>query len=136
MRRAFVAIYIVGVLGAFALCLLELVVSVDYAGREPFAITYERVSVAVLCGAFAAGHLFLIKARRMVVAVAVVFYPLEVALALALSLVARGSAKGWAPASPQEALMANLVGYSVVALLLVACVGTCVWAYKKGLRNA
>src|SRR5512143_3997293 len=136
MNQAFRTLHALAVLAALALCIFELKESLGYAGHEPFAFTYERTTVAVLCGAFSAAQLFLIMKRRMTVAAAVAFYPLGAALALATSLVARASAKGWAPASPQEALTANLVGYSVVVLLVAACAGTCIWAYKKGQRNA
>lgn len=135
MNRAFLALHTIAVSAALALCSLEVKESFGYAGHEPFAFTYERTSVAVLCGAFAVGQLFLVFRERLKVAVAVAFYPLGAALALATSLVARGSGKAWAPASPGEALMASLVGYSTVALLVAACAGMCVWSYQKGRRS-
>jgi len=107
---------------------------VSYYGAEPFAFTYSRSAVALLCGSFAAAHLYLVASRRLTYSVALFFYPLCLLLGLASELVARGSAKGWAPATTTEAVWANLIGYSVLAALVAICATSCYRSFARGRR--
>jgi hypothetical protein len=132
MSRAFLILHALGALVVLALCLVAASESVSYCGIEPFAFTYSRSSVALLCGSFATAHLYLVASRRLTYSVALFFYPLCILLGLATELVTRGSAKGWAPASTTEAVYANLIGYSVLAALVAICATSCYRSFARG----
>src|SRR5690606_30960844 len=100
-------------------------------GNEPFAIAYERISVALLCGSLALAHCWLLASNRLITPVALIFYPLCLALALTTSLVTRSSAKAWAPSTPNEALLANIIGYGVIASLVTAAAVTLYWSLAR-----
>jgi hypothetical protein len=132
MSRVFLILHALGALAVLALCLVAASESVSYYGAEPFAFTYSRSSVALLCGSFAAAHLYLVASKRLTYLVALFFYPLCFLLGLATELVARGSAKDWAPASATEAIHANLIGYSVLAALVAICATSCYRSFARG----
>jgi branched-subunit amino acid permease len=136
MRKVFAVLHALAVLAVLAICLLAAVDSVSYYGHEPFAFSYERNAVALLCGSFAVAHLYLVATKRITVSVALVFYPLCVLLGLATALVTRASAKGWAPGTTSEALVANAIGYGLVAVLVAASAASCYWAFASGRRNS
>ncbi|MGZ5054903.1 MAG: hypothetical protein ACXWAT_08165 [Methylobacter sp.] len=128
-------LHVVAVLVVLAICLSAASDSFSYYGHEPFAFTYERSLVALLCGSFAAAHLYLVALKRLTTTVAVLFYPLCLILGLAASTVARGSGKDWAPASASEATYANIMGYGVIGLLVAACAASCYWAFVHSCRS-
>ena len=132
MSRVFLILHALGTLAVLALCLIAASESVSYFGAEPFAFAYSRSAVALLCGSFAAAHLYLLASRRLTYAVALCFYPLCFLLGLLTEIVARGSAKGWAPSTAPWAVYANLIGYSVLAALVVVCATSC---YRSFARN-
>jgi hypothetical protein len=134
MSRVFLILHALGTLVVLVLCLVAASESVSYYGAEPLAFTYSRSAVAFLCGSFAAAHLYLLASRRLTYAVALFFYPLCFLLGLITELVARGSAKAWAPDTIMEALYANLIGYSVLVALVVICTASCYRSFARGRR--
>jgi hypothetical protein len=134
MSRVFLILHASGALVIMALGLVAASESVSYYGAEPFAFTYSRSAVALLCGSFAAAHLYLLALKRLTHAVALSFYPLCLLLGVVAEVVARGSAKSWAPATATAAAYANFFGYSVLAALVVICVTSCYWSFTRGHR--
>jgi hypothetical protein len=136
MPKVFAILHALAVLVVLAICLVAAVDSVSYYGNEPFAFSYGRNSVAFLCGSFAIAHLWLVASRRITLSVALLFYPLCLSLGLVSAFVSRASAKGWAPGTTSEALVANVVGYGLVVVPIAASVGSCYWAFAISRRNS
>ena len=134
MSRVFLILHAVGTLAVLAVCLVAASESVSYYGAEPFAFTYDRSAVALLCGSFAVAHLYLLASKRLTYADALLFYPLCFLLGLTTEIVARGSAKGWAPGTATEAVYANFIGYIVLVALVAICVASCYWSFTRGRR--
>lgn len=131
MKRTVFTLHALAVLAALGVCLVAASDSISYFGKEPWAFTYSRSAVALMCGSFATAHLYLFVSKQLTASVALLFYPLFLALGLATNLVARASGKGWAPASPSEAALANVVGYGVITLLVIACAASCYWSIPR-----
>ncbi len=134
MSRVFLILHVVGTLAVLATCLVAASESFSYNGAEPFAFTYSRSAVVLLCGLFAATHLYLLVSRRLTYAVALCFYPLCFFLGLVTEIVTRGSAKGWAPGTATEAVYANFIGYIVLAAFVTICATSCYWSFTRGRR--
>jgi hypothetical protein len=134
MKRIFLILHALAVFASLSACLLAASDSISYFGQEPWAFTYSRSSVALLCGLFASIHLYLFISKQLTIPVALLFYPLFLALGLATNYVARASAKGWAPSSSSEAAFANVVGYGVITLLVIACASSCYWSISRNRR--
>mgnify|MGYP007097346363 CR=1 FL=1 len=134
MSRVFLILHALGTLVVTAACIAATAESMSYYGSEPLAFTYSRSAVALLCGSFAGAHLYLLASRRLIYAVALLFYPLCFLLGLTTELVARGSAKSWAPDTTAEAIRASLIGYSVLAALVVLCATSCYWSFARSRR--
>ena len=134
MERALLIAHAVGVSAVLAICALAGWDSISYFSVEPLAFTLGRASVGLLCGLFAAAHLYLLATRRLTPAVALLFYPLCPALGLVTEFVVRTSAKGWAPAPAGEASFASLAGYGVITLLAIACAASCYWSVLRSRR--
>ncbi|WP_426701179.1 hypothetical protein ACPPVV_17700 [Rhodanobacter sp. Col0626] len=132
MSRVFLILHALGALTVFAICLVAASESVSYYGAEPFAFTYSRSAAALLCGSFAATHLYLLASRRLTFSAALFFYPLCLLLGLATELIARSGAKGWAPSSTTDAVWANIIGYSVLAALVAICALSCYRSFARG----
>jgi hypothetical protein len=134
MSRVFLILHALGTLAVLTICLAAAAESMSYYGAEPLAFTYSRSAVALLCGSFAGTHLYLLASRRLTLAVALLFYPLCFLLGLATELVARGSAKNWAPDTAADAIRASLIGYIVLAALVVLCATSCYWSFARSRR--
>ena len=134
MNRVFRSLHALGVMAVLALCLSAAQESVAYYGSEPFAFTYSRSLPALLCGMFAASHLYLAVSGRLTLRAALTFYPLCLGLGLFAELIARGSAKSWAPAPPAWAIGESIVGYILLAALAVICATSCYRSFLHGSR--
>jgi hypothetical protein len=135
MERALLIAHAVGILAVLVICAVAGWDSISYFGTEPLAFTLGRASVGLLCGLFAAAHLYLLVTKRLTLIAALLFYPLCLALGLVTELVVRSSAKGWAPASSEGAAFASLLGYGVIALLVIACAASCYWSVVRSRRS-
>ena len=117
---------------AFVACVYELLRSSSAASLENVPVAYEHILTMTLCAVFAGAHVAMSVARRQTLLSSLTFYPLFLLLGLVTSIVARGSAKTWAPATAQWALWANVVGYGLVCALVAACA----WSCRPLLRRA
>lgn len=124
------------VLMVLAFCLLQGFKAVSNYGNETIALTFERGAISLLCGSYAAAQLLLLHLKRLTTQAFILFYPLCLLLAVVSMYVLGGFAKGWAPATASEAHDANIMGFTIVAVLVVACIASCSWAVAKGRRNA
>jgi hypothetical protein len=108
-----------GILAVLALCAWLLVGAAveDHTRRE----VLERLGVGILCGAYAACQGWLLVKGRLRWWSAVAYYVLCPALALLAMQALGGYAKGWAPASAEEATAANAQWFVLLAVLVVAC---------------
>jgi hypothetical protein len=118
-------------LAVFAMCLIALSESASYYATEPRAFTYSRGVAALLCGSFAAAHIYLLTSKNLTFTAALLFYPLCFLLGLATELVVRSNSKGWAPATAPEAMFANLIGYSVLSVLVAVSVASCYRSFMR-----
>ena len=132
MHRVFAALHAVAVLAVLALCLVLASDTVSYYGHEPFAFAYARSAAALLCGLLAIAHLYLLAKRRLTIGAGLLFYPLCAFLGLVSDLVARGSAKHWAPGTATEAFYSNVIGYGLVAVLVAVSASSCYRAFASG----
>jgi hypothetical protein len=118
-------------LAVLAMCLIALSESASYYATEPRAFTYSRGAAALLCGSFAVAHLYLLALKHLTFTAALLFYPLCFLLGLTTEIVVRSDAKGWAPSTASEAMFANLIGYSVLSVLVAICVASCYRSFTR-----
>jgi len=106
------------------LCLYQLWRSYNLYEQEPLSVTYQRASVAFLLGTYAGAQLLFQFRKKLEVTTAIAFYPLGILLILVTGSVTRMSSKSWAPATSEEAFLANILGYSALVFVIVVCVAS------------
>jgi hypothetical protein len=86
-------------------------------------VLFEHLSVGIVCATFAIAHLIRLSTRSVGTLPRLTFYPLFGLLGLFASLVARNSAKHWAPGSGPWAFWANVLSWGT----LIGSLGFYVW---------
>jgi len=112
------------VLALFAALAVLADIAVRWRSHDSIS-TFDHVLVGSLCAGYAATHLVCLRLRRPVWYSSVAFYPLYVLIGGMAALVARGSAKGWAPADPSQQAWANLIGYGLLTVTFAVAMASC-----------
>src|SRR5262249_36870709 len=135
MRSVLLIVHAIVVMVVAGLCVWELWHAIELYGTEYRALTYERTVTAILCGAYAVGHIVLLIKKRVTTQALILYYPLSLAVGLIASLAARGYGKGWAPAETGEALRMTIMAFSIVGLLSLAAIFSCYRAFVSSRKH-